>query len=54
MKVTETVEEAMKEGQVIIAVNLDIENAFNSIPWGKNKVHDEKEKVPIILEEKSI
>lgn len=49
MKVKETVEEVIKEGRVIIAISLDVENAFNSIPWGKIRLMLRRKRFPRYL-----
>lgn len=44
LRVKEKVEEVMREGRTMMAVSLDVENAFNSIPWGKIRLMMKRKK----------
>lgn len=45
-KVKEVVEEARKDGETVVMICLDIENAFNSIPWNEIRKMLKKRMVP--------
>lgn len=48
-RVKEKVMNAFKEGETVIIVSLDIENAFNSIPWKQIRAMMRRKRVPYYL-----